>query len=101
MWKLQDVTDPQTLTTSLSMLPSMEKAGSVPHKAPSNVLKVTWNPSVEQLATYDDQKLVLWQLAEGQPKVNDRMSSLNVYQSPCLARRQQVNLVCVVAFVRC
>ena len=65
--------DPQTVTTSLSMLPSLEKAGTVPHKIPSSVLKVTWNPSVEQLATYDDQKLILWQLAEGQPMVNDRL----------------------------
>ena len=69
LWKLQDEVDPQAVTSSLSMLPSMEKAGSVPHKAPSNILKVTWNPTVEQLATYDDQKLVLWHLAEGQPMV--------------------------------
>ena len=73
LWKLQDMIDPQTVTTSLSMLPTMEKAGSVPHKASSSVLKVTWNPSVEQLATYDDQKLIIWQIAEGQPKVNNRM----------------------------
>ena len=71
LWKLQDMIDPQTVTTSLSMLPSMEKAGSVPHK--STVLKVTWNPSIVQLATYDDQKLIIWQIAEGQPKVNNRM----------------------------
>lgn len=76
LWKLQDVIDSHAVTTGLNMLPSMEKAGSVPHKAPSSVLKVTWNPSVEQLATYDDQKLILWQLADGQPKVNNRMTSL-------------------------
>ena len=77
LWKLQDMIDPQTVTTSLSMLPTMEKAGSVPHKASSSVLKVTWNPSVEQLATYDDQKLIIWQIAEGQPKVNNRMWSMD------------------------
>lgn len=68
LWKFIDDTDPESITDSLSFMPKVERVAKIPHESNTTVVKSLWNPTSDQLLTYDDLKICLWDISEGMPK---------------------------------
>ena len=82
LWKFIDDTDPESITDSLSFMPKVERVAKIPHESNTTVVKSLWNPTSDQLLTYDDLKICLWDISEGMPKVC--MELLVVFGQPCM-----------------